>query len=504
MSDLEASITEYEAQLLAVTTAAAADPGNEQLSELQQQLQQLIDLTKESLLEQKKKQLLEQVSLFEDSDESPENSAQQACEDLSKNLAQLEGVKVSAPHENMLDGVDYHNAIIFSVEVESESASDLDDVMVRVVYSHPTSQSMVPCQYYLSGRCRFSDSDCKWSHGQVLCLSSLKEWVEPDYGEVKVDGAVLMLEEEQNVWRRAMVEAVEGDNIYVKFDKIKAETVCVKMEKVLPLSGGTKADEEDFCDNDRSLGCGNDDGGDDDNFAPTVLVASGEGGKMGEWEMYTKGVGSRLMACMGWVVGSGLGAKGEGRLDPVPAMVYPQGKSLDWCMDLRERAGGEDMLSMEKKMKRKAKIEEKKSMKKYEADLKRDQNEKSLFNFINNKLGGHRGNIKDIVKIGGCENPKKETKNNFIKCKGQLKKETCQTLNVQNFRLHEEIGRKEKELSKLRESHARHKLKDPKTAEGIKHKILEKELDLQKLISYEKNLTAEKGARQNNKKLSIF
>ena len=69
----------------------------------------------------------------------------QACEDLSKNLAQLEGVKVSAPHENMLDGVDYHNAIIFSVEVESESASDLDDVMVRVVYSHPTSQSMVPC-----------------------------------------------------------------------------------------------------------------------------------------------------------------------------------------------------------------------------------------------------------------------------------------------------------------------------------------------------------------------
>ena len=85
-----------------------------------------------------------------------------------------------------------------------------------------------------------------------------------------------------------------------------------------------------------------------------------------------------------------------------------------------------------------------------------------------------------------------------------MKKETCQTLNVQNFRLHEEIGRKEKELSKLRESHARHKLKDPKTAEGIKHKILEKEQDLQKLMSYEKNLTAEKGARQNNKKLSIF
>merc|ERR1711874_767897 len=309
------------------------------------------------------------------------------------------------------------------------------------------------------------------------------------------------LEEEQKAWRRAMVEAVEGDEIYVKFDKSKAETVCVKMEKVLPLTGGTK-EEEDLCDNDDSTSIG---GGDDngDNFAPTLLVGSGEGGKMGEWETYTRGVGSRLMACMGWVVGTGLGAKGEGRLDPVPAMVYPQGKSLDWCMDLRERAGGEDMLSVEKKMKRKAKIEEKKSKKKYEDDLKRDKNEKSLFNFINNKLGGHRGNIKDFVTIGGSENLKKESKNNFIKCKGQLKKETCQTLNVQNFRLHEEIGRKEKELNKLRESHARHKLKDPKTAAGIKNKILEKERDLQKLMSYEKNLTAEKGARQNNKKLSI-
>jgi len=173
-----------------------------------------------------------------------------------------------------------------------------------------------------------------------------------------------------------------------------------------------------------------------------------------------------------------------------------------WYCMIREKAGGEDMLSVEKTMKRKAKIEERKSKQKYESDLKKDQNEKSLFNFINNKLGGHRGNIRDIVKTSGTNT--KESKNNFMKCKGQLKKETCQNLNVQNLKLHEEMSRIEKDLKRLREMEMRHKMKDPKTAEGIRIKIESKERDLQRLMSYERNLTAEKGARKNNKKLSIF
>lgn len=41
-----------------------------------------------------------------------------------------------------------------------------------------------------------------------------------------------------------------------------------------------------------------------------------------------QGVGSRLMAKMGYIVGCGLGKYGEGRLEPVEALVYPPGKSL--------------------------------------------------------------------------------------------------------------------------------------------------------------------------------
>lgn len=34
------------------------------------------------------------------------------------------------------------------------------------------------------------------------------------------------------------------------------------------------------------------------------------------------------MAKMGYVVGTGLGKRGEGRVEPVPAVVLPPGKSL--------------------------------------------------------------------------------------------------------------------------------------------------------------------------------
>ena len=41
-----------------------------------------------------------------------------------------------------------------------------------------------------------------------------------------------------------------------------------------------------------------------------------------------QGIGSKLMCKMGYIVGTGLGPNGSGRVDPVQAYVYPQGVSL--------------------------------------------------------------------------------------------------------------------------------------------------------------------------------
>lgn len=50
--------------------------------------------------------------------------------------------------------------------------------------------------------------------------------------------------------------------------------------------------------------------------------------EFGSWEKYTKGIGSKLMAKMGYVFGSGLGKECEGRTEPVEAIVFPPGRSL--------------------------------------------------------------------------------------------------------------------------------------------------------------------------------
>lgn len=49
---------------------------------------------------------------------------------------------------------------------------------------------------------------------------------------------------------------------------------------------------------------------------------------LGNWEKHTRGIGSKLMAQMGYVVGTGLGKHSDGRIEPVEATVLPAGKSL--------------------------------------------------------------------------------------------------------------------------------------------------------------------------------
>jgi len=44
-----------------------------------------------------------------------------------------------------------------------------------------------------------------------------------------------------------------------------------------------------------------------------------------------KGIASRIMARMGYIVGQGLGKNSEGRAEPVPIQLLPQGKILNVC-----------------------------------------------------------------------------------------------------------------------------------------------------------------------------
>ena len=190
MEELESSLEMYELQLGQVKQALEADKNNADLIKLNDDLQQLITLTTQNILEEKKKDLLAQVQEIEAEQgiepeplpkKSSEVSVPPQCDVKEKpieplNLGQLEGMKCKAPFRSRssLGSVSMHNAMIFQTEPGAENAASLDHVLVRVVFSHPTSTGMVPCPFYLDGKCRFSDGDCKFSHGKHPIAIMLK------------------------------------------------------------------------------------------------------------------------------------------------------------------------------------------------------------------------------------------------------------------------------------------------------------------------------------------
>ena len=52
---------------------------------------------------------------------------------------------------------------------------------VRVLFCNPTRTSMVPCPYFLDGKCKFGADECKYSHGHVVAVSELFEFKDPDH-----------------------------------------------------------------------------------------------------------------------------------------------------------------------------------------------------------------------------------------------------------------------------------------------------------------------------------
>jgi len=61
-------------------------------------------------------------------------------------------------------------------------------------------------------------------------------------------------------------------------------------------------------------------------YKSLLTIQSNE--SLGNWEKHTRGIGSKLMMQMGYVIGTGLGRHSDGRIKPVEATVLPAGKSL--------------------------------------------------------------------------------------------------------------------------------------------------------------------------------
>lgn len=444
----------------------------------------------------------------EDDDDDNDEEEQEEFEDIS-------GTSCSILYRHEWGAHQRHNAVVLSVE---PSSPDDDEIKLRVLFCNPTNTSMKPCPFFFKGECRFAEEECKFSHGHVVNASELKPFQEIDLSQLSIEGRCLA-KYDDDVWYPASVIDIDKDtnNVTVCFESY-GNSITVEAQNVLPIGTQTALDDDEEEgeeeDDNRSIDSDHNEPstssrsrlGDDDeeveeeeDEVPDVLwMPSGPSCKLGEWETHTRGIASKIMAMMGYEIGKGLGKHGEGRVEPVEAVMVPPGKSLDAIMKLREmkKLG---IVGKKKKKRGKGKNRKKKNGA-GNSNMTKLKKPKDVFEFINTHLGAKKIKVNELLADNTLF-----VKTNRIRreeSQGEKKANTRQ-LNVQLLKTQDETRSTEKRLTQLRKSLVRNQ-SDKTSCAAIQLKIQRSEDYLATLKSSQRKLERQKTSRDDHKKLTIF
>ncbi|XP_055386822.1 zinc finger CCCH-type with G patch domain-containing protein [Condylostylus longicornis] len=422
-----------------------------------------------------------------------EKEANLKLEDVKKELLSMIGKKCSAPHLHSWGVKAYHNALICGIDDTKEyELDDIKNFCVRIMFTNPTHQEMVPCSYFLNGECRFDVDKCRFSHGELVPFGDLQEYHEPDFSKLEKN-CVVLAKMDDKLWHKGKVlnANFEQNMCRILIDRGKCE-MDFHFEDLLPMVFDNESYSSDLSSDSDSNSSHFEDDINKAREAKLIeqsLLSPNASQKLGEWEKYTKGIGSKLLQKMGYIVGTGLGASGEGIVVPVSAQILPPGRSLDHCMELRELANGdENLFSVERKMMKDQQKAELKSAKQYGKEINRSD----MFSFLN-----------ENILTGSLQNEDSNKKNIQKPNSSDYKNHSNKNLNVESVRIADDIRKKEKEIEKLQQSLKRHV-----SGSDMHNKLLKirsaKDLELENLKKSEHYLSKEQNARKNKNKLDIF
>ncbi|XP_063064360.1 zinc finger CCCH-type with G patch domain-containing protein [Engraulis encrasicolus] len=498
---LLASIETYNAQLQQVELALGAGLDGEQEADLLQlkgDLQQLVELTESSLLSLRKSQLL--ASLEGAPTESQQGHTAQAQlddefasfyselvgdeeeeEEEEEGEDYLSGSKVRAPYYTSWGTLEYHNAMVVGVEpvVKGEGSEEQEEERVRVLYLYPTHRSMKPCPYFLEDKCRFLDK-CKFSHGEVVCVSELKEFVGADLSDLKEDSSCLARHED-GVWYPAKITELKDGVYKVKYDSLLLKEAVLEADGVIPPM---RTDDPVSSDSD-----------DDADMAFAKVLDSPDGGwsevnqaEFGGWEIHTRGIGSRLLMKMGYEQGKGLGKSLEGRVEPVQAMVIPRGDlaSLEGCGELARSLA---MKPRPPKDKDSAPLPKKKLKRKSGGGG--GEGKPNVFDFLNAKLGAAQSRPQ--------ARPSAAPRDAYRGGKSDTR-----AMNVQLFKATEGIAQTEKEIQQIRHSLSRKAGRDAAVIGRLEEKLAAAQKRLTQLKAQEQQLQSQRKRADTHKNMTEF
>ena len=156
-----------------------------------------------------------------------------------------------------------------------------------------------------------------------MSFNDLKDHVNPSYKGLAEGQKVLAKSSEGQLWEYAKIDMVSanGEEVVIRFPNKQVENFPV--QSIFPFE---KESEEEFKIHQNF-----------DNDDDIILKIDPMADKLGAWEAHTRGIGSKLMAKMGYVFGSGLGKVSEGRVEPVPIISYPRGIRLTFVKPITKK-----------------------------------------------------------------------------------------------------------------------------------------------------------------------
>nr|XP_057940602.1 zinc finger CCCH-type with G patch domain-containing protein [Doryrhamphus excisus]XP_057940603.1 zinc finger CCCH-type with G patch domain-containing protein [Doryrhamphus excisus] len=514
---LEAAITTYEAQLqqVDVTLAAGLDPSQQHdLLKLREDLCQLIELTKASLLSLRKSQLLasledingtkantteahakgdldSEFSAFyselgefsgsrsdaNEQDQESDGDVDEECEEEEEEEEEdtLSGTKVRAPYRTSWGTLEYHNAMVVGAE-----APDGDEAQVRVLYIYPTQKSMKPCPFYLEDKCRFPDN-CRFSHGEVVCVSELRDFLDCDLSNLE-KGSSCLARHEDGIWYPAKISDIDNGFYTVKFDSLLLKEAVVEADCVIP-----PLREED------PLSSDSDQDGTDDGVAFAKVTDSAEDPAtintsiFGGWEAHTRGIGSKLMLKMGYEYGKGLGKMQTGRVEPVMAVLLPKDKLLDQYGELTQRRSHSKQ--------QKDGTDQMRRPKRHRKPRATNGERRTVFDFLNHKLGAKK---RDAAQDGAASTALSgvEAYNGG--------KSTKRSLNVKLFQAAQRVAQTEREIQNLTQSLSRQTGRDASRVKQLEEKLSSARRLLVQQKAQETSIQKEHNKADTHKKMTEF
>ena len=149
------------------------------------------------------------------------------------------GKKCSAPHEHTWGTKTYHNAIVCGLDGSNNyNLDEINNFRLRILFTNPTHREMIPCSYFLEGECRFDVDKCRFSHGELVAFSELKEYQEPEFQKLQRN-CVVLAKMNDKLWHKGRVLCVntEEKSCKVRLEHQKKE-IDFEFEHLFPIFHG--------------------------------------------------------------------------------------------------------------------------------------------------------------------------------------------------------------------------------------------------------------------------